>query len=137
MKKNNFNNLLGVNLPIIQAPLAGVQDSSLTISVCKSGGLGSLPCGMLSIESIVNEIELIKKNTSNPFNLNFFCHEIVPYDEKKQGTWQSLLKPYFEELNLKCISDPKGASRMPFSHEIADAIESYKPTFISFHFGLP
>ena len=39
--------LLGTDLPIVQAPMAGVQGSALAIVVCAAGGLGSLPCAML------------------------------------------------------------------------------------------
>ena len=36
--------------PIIQAPMAGVQNSKLAIAVCQAGGIGSLPCAMLTLE---------------------------------------------------------------------------------------
>jgi nitronate monooxygenase len=35
--------LLGVELPIIQAPMAGVQGSALAVAVSNAGGVGSLP----------------------------------------------------------------------------------------------
>lgn len=133
----NHKELLGTDLPIIQAPMAGVQGSSLAIAVSEAGGLGSLPCGMLSIEKIISEIELIKASTSHPYNLNFFCHKPLPYDVKRQDVWRNTLKPYFSELGLKMDFSIGGSNRVPFSHEIADAIEPLSPEFISFHFGLP
>ncbi|CAM2853588.1 NAD(P)H-dependent flavin oxidoreductase [Vibrio neptunius] len=132
----DFKQLLGTELPIIQAPMAGVQGSALAIAVSEAGGLGSLPCGMLTIEDIVSEMELIKASTSKPFNLNFFCHAPKPYDEDRQIIWRDTLQPYFDELGLQAESSASG-SRMPFSHDIADAIEPFLPEFISFHFGLP
>lgn len=39
----NIRELLGIELPIIQAPMAGVQRSALAIAVSEAGGLGSLP----------------------------------------------------------------------------------------------
>ena len=42
-----LHRILGVELPVIQAPMAGVQDSALAIAVAGAGGLGSLPCAML------------------------------------------------------------------------------------------
>ena len=39
--------LLGIELPIVQAPMAGVQDSALALAVGAGGGLGSLPCALL------------------------------------------------------------------------------------------
>jgi nitronate monooxygenase len=137
MFKGNIKDLLGTELPIIQSPMAGVQDSALVIAVCKAGALGSLPCGMLSIEKMVNEIRLIKEATDKPYNLNFFCHEMPNYDEQRQLAWQVRLAPYFAELGVKVENLPNSANRMPFNHDIADAIEPFSPEFISFHFGLP
>lgn len=137
MSHYNFKELLGTEFPLIQAPMAGVQDSALTIAVSEAGGLGSLPCGMLSIDKVVSEIQLIKKATDKPFNLNFFCHELPAYNPKQHSEWQAVLKPYFTELGATCESQPNGASRIPFNHDIADAIEAFRPKIISFHFGLP
>lgn len=137
MPNENIRSLLGSELPIIQSPMAGVQDSALTIAVCNAGGLGSLPCGMLSIDKVVSEIKVIKEATTKPFNLNFFCHDMPSYNEKQHSKWQAQLTTYFSELGVECESRPNSANRTPFNHEIADAIESFSPEFISFHFGLP
>nr|CAA6830362.1 MAG: Enoyl-[acyl-carrier-protein] reductase [FMN] (EC [uncultured Thiotrichaceae bacterium] len=137
MPTKNIKNLLGTELPIIQAPMAGVQDSALTIAVCEAGGLGSLPCAMLSADKIASEISAIKAATDKPFNLNFFSHQAPDYDAQQQLVWQETLKPYFDELGVEINTSPNGASRMPFSHDIADVIEPFNPEFISFHFGLP
>ncbi len=132
-----YKNLFDTKLSIIQSPMAGIQDNALAIAVCKSGGLGSLACGMLSIDDIVKEIKLIKEATDNPFNLNFFCHTHFNYDKEHHLKWQTLLEPYFTEFGIKCESIPDGAKRVPFNHDIADSIEPFKPQFISFHYGLP
>lgn len=137
MYNQNIKDLLGTELPVIQAPMAGVQDSALTIAVCEAGGLGSLPCGMLGIEKLVSEIRQIKAATDKPYNLNFFCHDMPDYDEGQQLKWQQRLMPYFDELGIEPDPQPGGASRVPFNQEIADAIEPFHPEFISFHFGLP
>lgn len=55
--------LLGVELPIIQAPMAGVQGSAVAVAVSNAGGLGSLPCAMLSLDAIRNELAAIKAQT--------------------------------------------------------------------------
>jgi len=73
MVKTMFNKtFFGTELPIIQAPMAGVQDSALTIAVSNAGGLGSLPCAMLRPDALRAELKSIKSQTSKPFNLNFF-----------------------------------------------------------------
>lgn len=80
MGNQDFKQLLGTELPIIQAPMAGVQGSALAIAVSEAGGLGSLPCAMLSPEQLVSEINLIKAATAKPVNLNFFCHAMPAFD---------------------------------------------------------
>jgi len=133
----SMTDLLKTELPIIQAPMAGVQDSALTIAVCEAGGLGSLPCAMLNADQINSELNLIKTATDKPFHLNFFSHQVPAHDAQQQLLWQETLKPYFDELDVELDVAPNAASRMPFSHDIADVIEPFNPEFISFHFGLP
>ena len=137
MTFENFTKSLGIQLPIIQAPMAGVQNSALTIAVSEVGGLGSLPCGMLSPGMIESEIKAIQQATNQPYSLNFFCHDMPEYNVQQHEKWQETLKPYFDEFGVECISTPSGASRMPFSHEVADVIEPFRPPILSFHFGLP
>jgi nitronate monooxygenase len=69
-----LHSLLGIELPIIQAPMAGVQGHALAVAVSNAGGLGSLPCAMLSIDGMRKELEVLKAKTTGPFNVNFFCH---------------------------------------------------------------
>ncbi|WP_028021696.1 NAD(P)H-dependent flavin oxidoreductase [Enterovibrio calviensis] len=134
---NKIMALLGAELPIIQAPMAGVQGSELAIAVSEAGGLGSLPCGMLSVGQIVSEIEAIRAATTRPYNLNFFCHHMPEFDQHQHAKWREVLAPYFDSLDIDPAALPNNASRLPFNHDIADAIEPFRPPFISFHFGLP
>ncbi len=76
MKQSYSYDWLGTTFPIIQAPMAGVQDSALVIAVSKAGGLGSLPCAMLGVDEIAHQVSLIKKGTTGPFNLNFFVMKL-------------------------------------------------------------
>lgn len=133
--------LLDIKLPIIQAPMAGVQDSELAIAVCQAGALGSLPCAMLNTEQLQQQIGLLKQACNGPFNLNFFCHQmpdLMPEDSPSiQVTWRTMLQGYFDELAIPDEQKNSAPTRMPFSHAIADVIEPFSPPIISFHFGLP
>lgn len=68
-----LQSLLGNSLPIIQAPMAGVQGSALAIAVSNAGGLGSLPGAMLSLDALRTELAAIQAHTDKPFNVNFFA----------------------------------------------------------------
>ena len=129
--------LLGIELPIIQAPMAGVQGSALAIAVSNAGGLGSLPCAMLSIDAMRNELMTIKANTSNPFNVNFFCNAPPTPSAVREAAWRTALAPYYKEYGIDADSIPAGPGRTPFSSESADVLSEFKPAVVSFHFGLP
>ncbi len=129
--------LLGTELPIIQAPMAGVQGSALALAVCNAGGLGSLPCAMLGPDQVRHELALLRAGTPQPFNLNFFCHHPPQPDPAGESAWRALLAPYFAELGLDARIAAPAPLRSPFSAEMADALAEAPPAVVSFHFGLP
>jgi nitronate monooxygenase len=129
--------LLGVELPIIQAPMAGVQGSALAVAVSNAGGLGSLPCAMLGVDAMRTELASIKAQSSKPFNVNFFCHSPPMQSAEREATWRAALSPYYQEFGLAIDNISAGPGRMPFSSEAADALSEFKPAVVSFHFGLP
>jgi nitronate monooxygenase len=129
--------LLGIELPIIQAPMAGVQTSALAVAVSNAGGLGSLPCAMLGVDAMREELAAIKAQTSKPYNVNFFCHAPPVSSAEREAVWRTALAPYCKEFGIDPSSIPTGPGRLPFSEEAADALEAFKPPIVSFHFGLP
>jgi nitronate monooxygenase len=129
--------LLGIELPIIQAPMAGVQGSTLAAAVCNAGGLGSLPCAMLSPDALRKELAALQSQTSGPFNVNFFCHVPPTPDAEREAAWRALLAPYYKEFGIAPEDISAGPGRAPFSHQAADALSEFRPPVVSFHFGLP
>jgi nitronate monooxygenase len=129
--------LLGIELPIIQAPMAGVQDSALAVAVSNAGGLGSLPCALLGPDALRNELATIKAQTQKPFNVNFFCHTPPISNDQREAAWRAALAPYYKELGLDMSKIAQGAGRTPFSSDAADVLEEFRPAVVSFHFGLP
>ncbi len=129
--------LLGTALPIIQAPMAGVQGSALAVAVSNAGALGSLPCALLGLDAIRNELAAIKAQTDKPFNVNFFCHVPPTPDAAREAAWRATLAPYYKEFGIDAGSIPVGPERAPFSSEAAEVLSQFKPAVVSFHFGLP
>jgi nitronate monooxygenase len=132
-----LQDLLDIELPIIQAPMAGVQGSALAIAVRTAGGLGSLPCATLSVDTMRQELIAIRAATHRPFNVNFFCHSQPTPDAQREAAWRATLRPYFEEFGIDVASVPSGPGRLPFSSEAADVLAEFSPAVVSFHFGLP
>jgi nitronate monooxygenase len=129
--------LLGIQLPIIQAPMAGVQASALAVAVSNAGGLGSLPCAMLSLDAMRNELAAIKAGTDRPFNVNFFCHAEPEPSAEREAIWRAALSPYYKEYGIDVNTIPAGPGRAPFSFQAAAILDEFKPAVVSFHFGLP
>ena len=129
--------LLGIELPIIQAPMAGVQGSALAVAVSNAGGLGSLPCAMLGPDAIRNELAAIKAQTGQPFNVNFFCHAPPTPDAGREAVWRAALSPYYKAFGIDADTIAAGPGRLPFSSEAAEVLSEFKPVVVSFHFGLP
>jgi len=132
-----LSTLLGIEFPIIQAPMAGVQGSALAIAVSNAGGLGSLPCPLLSLTEMREELARIAAQTRKPYNVNFFCHRPPTPNADREAVWRTALAPYYQELGLDIESIQPGALRMPFSNDAADVLSEFKPPVVSFHFGLP
>ena len=129
--------LLGISLPIIQAPMAGVQGSALTVAVSNAGGLGSLPCAMLRLDDMRKELTTIRAHTTKPFNVNFFCHAHPEFSVEKESVWRAALSPYFAEFGIDPGAIPVGPERLSFNSEAAKALAEFRPAVVSFHFGLP
>jgi nitronate monooxygenase len=123
--------------PVIQAPMAGVQNHRLALAVCQAGGLGSLPAAMLSPQALQTELQALQTATSAPYNVNFFCHTPPLPDSKRQAQWHTALAPYYRELGLDPAEIPSGPGRVPFGNDSADVLEAFRPAVVSFHFGLP
>ncbi|HEY2635515.1 MAG TPA: nitronate monooxygenase family protein [Steroidobacteraceae bacterium] len=129
--------MFGIEVPIIQAPMAGPGTPELAMAVSDAGGLGSLPCAQLSLDQTRTSLELIGQRASRPLNLNFFCHTSPAADSVRSLAWRARLAPYYVELGLDPEAPLAAAGRRPFDSDSCALVEEYRPTVVSFHFGLP
>lgn len=128
--------LLGTTLPLIQAPMAGVQDARLALGANSAGALGSLPAAMLDAAALHRELRTLQ-DAGRPYNVNFFAHSPPTPNADHEARWRTLLAPYYAEFGLDLPSPTGAASRRPFGPEAAEVLEAFRPTVVSFHFGLP
>lgn len=132
-----LQDLLGVQLPIIQAPMAGSQGSALALAVARAGALGSLPCALLGPEQLDAELDTLARGTERPINLNFFCHREPDVSEAREAVWRASLARSYRELGLDPLDIPTGPRRAPFDEAMLARLEQTRPRVVSFHFGLP
>jgi nitronate monooxygenase len=129
--------LFGIEIPIMLAPMAGNGPPQLAIAVSEAGGLGSLPCAQLSVAQTRDALDVIRKATSRPINLNFFCHTPPNVDAARESAWRAQLEPYYLDLGLDPKAPTPAAVRVPFDNDFCTLVEEYRPQVVSFHFGLP
>ena len=112
----------------------------MAVAVSEAGGLGSLPCAMLSADTMKAELAAIQSQTTRPYNVNFFCHIQPKPDAAIQAAWRQSLEPYYSELGVDTnanTGNTGGTSRLPFDRATAELIGHFRPRIVSFHFGLP
>lgn len=129
--------LLGMSLPILQAPMAGAGDHRLALAVAGAGGLGALPCAMLTPDRIRAEVAAFRAQSEKPLNLNFFCHAAPELDADGLAAWQQRLAPYYREQGLDPATPAPLSNRAPFDATLCALVEELRPEVVSFHFGLP
>ena len=129
--------LFKTEFPIVLAPMAGVMDADLVVAAAQGGGLGSLPCAMLSVDKAREQVNIFRQRVSAPVNMNFFCHKAVASDPEREKTWKKRLAAYYKELGLDPSAPINAANRAPFDDAMCELVEELKPEIASFHFGLP
>lgn len=129
--------LFKTEFPIVLAPMAGIMDADLVIAVAQGGGLGSLPCAMLSAEKAREQVSIIRQRVSAPINVNFFCHTPLDHTVEAEARWKQRLAPYYKEYGIDPSAPIAAANRAPFDAAFCEVVEELKPEIVSFHFGLP
>ncbi|MGZ0716541.1 NAD(P)H-dependent flavin oxidoreductase [Pseudomonas palleroniana] len=129
--------LLGINVPIIQAPMAGATTPAMVIAASQAGALGSMPAAALSLEQLREALTTLRQAGARPINVNFFCHQAPPADEARDRRWKDLLEPYYRELGADFDAPTPESNRSPFNEGACKVVEEFRPEVVSFHFGLP
>ena len=63
--------LLGIEYPIISAPMAGSTDATLAAAVSAAGGLGMIGASLSSPEWLREQIDRVRQHTDRPFGVGF------------------------------------------------------------------
>jgi nitronate monooxygenase len=129
---------LGIDLPIIQAPMAGVSSPAMAAAVSNAGALGSIGVGATDAAGARAMIAAIRGRTRRPFNVNVFCHRPATIDPSRESEWLERLRPDFEQFGAKPPSGLKEIYRSFIEDDaMLSALVTDKPSVVSLHFGLP
>jgi len=130
--------ILGIDLPIIQAPMAGVSSPAMAAAVSNAGALGSIGLGASNAEDARRMIAAVRERSVRPLNVNLFCHQPAIADDSRETAWLEYLRPYFERFGAKPPLRIREIYRSFLEDDamLATLLEE-KPHVVSFHFGLP
>jgi nitronate monooxygenase len=135
---NPLTRKLGIELPIIQAPMAGVSTPDMAAAVSNAGALGSIGVGAVDAAGARQMIAAVRDRTNRPFNVNVFCNRPAVPDSARETAWLTRLGPEFARYGAK---PPDHLSEIYQSFLTDDdkfaVLIAERPAFVSFHFGLP
>lgn len=129
---------LGLQVPIIQAPMAGISSPAMAAAVTHSGGLGSLGVGAMQAEQARAAIHQFRALGDGPLNVNVFVHRAARADASRENAWLQRMRPEF----ARCDAEPPAQLREIYTSFLHDPamlgmLVEEKPAVVSFHFGLP
>jgi nitronate monooxygenase len=135
---DQFLRKLGIELPIIQAPMAGVSTPEMAAAVSNVGALGSIGVGAANAEATRQMIVAVRARTERPFQVNVFCNKPAAADTAREAAWLARLAPEFARYGAK---PPARLTEIYQSFLTDDAklavLLTERPPIVSFHFGLP
>ncbi|MCK5366333.1 MAG: nitronate monooxygenase [Gammaproteobacteria bacterium] len=135
--RSDLTDLLGIDHPIIQAPMSGSDSPALAAAVSNAGGVGSLGCGEMSLEKLREAFGETRSSTTRPFMINFFAHDPPVYPSDDAATMRKHLAAYYEELGLGQALTLSASPMRSFDAATLQAVLELQPQIVSFHFGLP
>lgn len=129
---------LGMRVPVIQAPMAGVATPALAAAVSNAGGLGSLGLAAMSPEQADEAMAETWRLTDRSFGVNLFCHQPLRRDSAAETRWLDLLAPYFARFDAAPPRILENAYPSTLeSDALLDRVLAAAPALVTFHFGLP
>jgi nitronate monooxygenase len=130
--------LLGIETPIVQAPMASTATPALAVAVSNAGGLGSIGIGPVAVEPVRAMIHQIREATDRPFHVNLFCNRPASADPEREAAWIAYLAPFYARFG---VQPPSSLIESYASYLVNDAMHTMvleeRPPVVSFHFGLP
>lgn len=130
--------LLKIDHPVIQAPMAGTSNPVMAAAVANAGGLGSIGVGAMTASAANEAIRAFKDRSNRSLNVNVFCHQPAKPDAAVERAWLSSLAVEFRKFG----AEPPAQLTEIYKSYLEDdnmhrVLLAAKPRVVSFHFGAP
>jgi nitronate monooxygenase len=136
--KSRVLDLLGIDVPIVQAPMAGVSTPAMAAAVSNAGALGSIGVGATDAAGARSMIAAVRERSTRSLNVNVFCHRPAKSDAAVESAWIERLRPEFDRVGARA---PSALSEIYTSFveddDMLAVLLETKPKVVSFHFGFP
>lgn len=129
---------IGMAVPIVQAPMAGVTTPALAAAAANAGGLGSLGVAAMNAARARDEVRQTRALTPARFNVNVFCHRPPQRDAVQEAAWLDALAADFARFGAmppEALED--GYRPFALDPDMLAMLIAERPGVVSFHFGLP
>ncbi|HEX4593059.1 MAG TPA: DUF561 domain-containing protein [Bryobacteraceae bacterium] len=126
---------LGLDHPIILAPMGGATTVDLAVAASEAGALGFLASAYLTPAQIREESRQFKARTSRPFGNNLFIAQPPPETPADPAVALRHLARFHEELALPAPALPEFTGEA-FDEKLAAVLDGLATVF-SFTFGIP
>ena len=97
----SFLDRLGLSVPLIQAPMAGVSTPRMAADVSNAGALGSIGIGATDARGARAMIEELRSRTDRPFSVKLFVHPAPRIDSAREAAWLESLAPVFAQFGAE------------------------------------
>lgn len=136
MKPNKLKELLKIDYPIIQAPMAGSDNPRLVAACSNAGILGSLGAQYLTPSEIEKAITDIRSQTARPFGINLFALKKLdapPVEMIRKAIEQ--LRPYYDKFEIEAPTIDDVINQIDADAQLKTILEAKVPVF-SFTLGM-
>jgi nitronate monooxygenase len=136
LSRNSFLKTLGIEHPIILAPMAGGPGTpELAAAVSNEGGLGSLGCAYQTPERAAATLRRTRELTDKPISVNLFAGGFGKFTSLDPQPMLALLAEVHYQLGIAPPTlPPTPVDRFP---EQLEAVLQAQPAVFSFTFGIP
>jgi len=129
---------LQIDLPIFQAPMAGISTPEMAAAVSNAGALGALGLGAVDAAGAQKMIAAFRARSPRSLHVNVFCHAPARSDREKESRWLEQLRPEFARVGAQPPAQLSEIYRSFLEdEEMLALLIAQKPRVVSFHFGVP
>jgi nitronate monooxygenase len=127
-----FSKQFGLQLPILEAPMAGACPVELAVAVAEGGGMGAMGALLSSPEAITEWAAEFRSRTNGPFQLNLWIPDPAP---ARDFGAEERVREFLSKWG-PTVSAEASEAKLPNFEDQCEAFIDVRPTVVSSIMGL-